>query len=183
MKSLLALLLATLVFLHPAALRADTASHRAAAESLLNLMDMDKMMSQSVDQMLQIQIKQNPSLAQYETQMRAFLNKYLSWASMKDDMLNIYTTEFTEDELKQLTAFYQTPLGKKTVQKMPALMQKGAEISQKRLQEHLPELQAAIQAAGPPAGASAAPASSAAAAPAAPRAAAPAASASPKKNP
>ena len=58
-----------------------------------------------LDQMLQMQVKQNPSLAQYEPQMRAFLNKYLSWASMKEDMLNIYTTEFTEDELKQLTAF------------------------------------------------------------------------------
>ncbi|MGZ5024942.1 MAG: DUF2059 domain-containing protein [Chthoniobacterales bacterium] len=172
MKSLLPLL-AALVLLQPTALRADPASHRAAAESLLTLMDMDKMMSQSVDQMLQIQIKQNPSLAQYETQMRAFLNKYLSWASMKDDMLTIYTSEFTEDELKQLTAFYQTPLGKKTVQKMPALMQKGAEISQKRLQEHLPELQAEIQKAGPPASA-AAPAPAASAAPAA-------ASASPKK--
>ncbi len=180
MKSLLALLLATLVFFHPTALRADAASHRAAAESLLTLMDMDKMMSQSVDQMLQIQIKQNPSLAQYETQMRAFLNKYLSWASMKDDMLNIYTSEFSEDELKQLTAFYQTPLGKKTVSKMPALMQKGAEISQKRLQEHLPELQAAIQAAGPPKGAAT---SSPSTAPAtAPAASAPP-SASPKKNP
>jgi uncharacterized protein len=167
MKFLLSLL-AVLALSLPTVLRADPASHRAAAESLLNLMDMEKMMSQSVDQMLQIQIKQNPSLAQYETQMRTFLNKYLSWAGMKDDMLNIYTTEFTEDELKQLTAFYQTPLGKKTVQKMPALMQKGAEISQKRLQEHLPELQAAIQSAGPPAGAASAPA---------------AASPSPKKNP
>ena len=160
MKFLFALLLSALFFFHPTVLRADEASHRAAAESLLTLMDMDKMMSQSADQMLQIQIRQNPSLAQYEPQMRTFLNKYLSWASMKDDMLNIYTSEFTEDELKQLTAFYQTPLGKKTVSKMPALMQKGAEISQKRLQEHLPELQAAIQAAGPPKGASPAPAAS-----------------------
>ena len=173
MKAVLPLLLAALVLFHPTVVRADTASHRAAAEALLNLMDMDKMMSQSVDQMLQIQIKQNPALAQYEKQMRDFLTKYLSWASMKDDMLNIYTTEFSEDELKQLTAFYQTPLGKKTVQKMPALMQKGAEMSQKRLQEHLPELQAAIQAAGPPKAAPSAPADSA------PPPAAP--SASPKK--
>ena len=169
MKSLLSLALAALVFVHPTVVRADAASHRAAAEALLNLMDMQKMMSSSVDQMLQMQIKQNPGLAQFETQMRSFLNKYLSWASMKDDMLNIYVSEFSEDELKQLTAFYQTPLGKKTVEKMPALMQKGAEISQKRLQEHLPELQASIQAATAPASAS-------------PAAAAPAAaSASPKK--
>lgn len=164
MKLLLSLLAVALVLLQPVETRADAASQKAAAEGLLNLMDMEKMMSQSVDQMLKIQIQQNPALAQYETQMRTFLNKYLSWSSMKDDMINIYTTEFTEDELKQLTAFYKTDLGKKTIQKMPALMQKGAEMSQKRLQEHLPELQAAIQSAAPAKGAASPAASTAPAA-------------------
>jgi hypothetical protein len=183
MKSLLSLVLATLVFVHPTVARADAASHRAAAETLLNLMDMEKMMSSSVDQMLAMQVKQNPALAQYEPQMRAFLNKYLSWASMKDDMLSIYTSEFTEDELKQLTMFYQTPLGKKTVEKMPALMQKGAEMSQKRLNEHLPELQAAIQGAAPSASPGAASKPAASAAPSTAATAAPKTTATPKKNP
>jgi hypothetical protein len=83
--------------------------------------------------------------------MKSFLGKYMSWPSLKDDMVKIYMTEFTEPELKELTAFYNTPLGKKTVQKMPALMAKGAEMGQKRVQEHLPELQAAIQAKAAPA--------------------------------
>lgn len=147
MKILLSLLLGAVVLLQPTLVRADDKSHRAAAEGLLNLMDMDKMMAQSVDQMLQMQMKQNPSIAPFEQQMRSFLNKYMSWASMKDDMVSIYVSEFTEQELKDLTAFYQTPLGKKTVAKMPQLMVKGAELSQKRMQEHLPELQAAITAA------------------------------------
>jgi hypothetical protein len=147
MKILLSLVLGLAVFLQPTLVRADEASHKAAAESLLALMDMDKLMSQSVDQMLQMQVKQNPSIAPYEAQMKAFLNKYMSWASMKDDMVKIYTGEFTEQELKDLTAFYKTPLGKKTVEKMPQLMVKGAELSQKRMQEHLPELQSSITAA------------------------------------
>ena len=80
--------------------------------------------------------------------MKAFLSKYMSWASLKDDVAKLYTTEFSESELNELNKFYQTPLGRKTVQKMPALMAKGAEIGQKRMQEHLPELQAAITAGG-----------------------------------
>jgi len=59
-------------------------------------------------------------------------------------MAKIYMAEFSESELNELTKFYQTPLGKKTIQKMPALMAKGAEIGQKRVQKHLPELQAAL---------------------------------------
>jgi hypothetical protein len=146
MKSFLALGLGLAFVFLPNLARADEASHRAAAEALLNLMDMDKLMAQSVDQMLGMQVKQNPSIAPYQQQMKDFLNKYMSWASMKDDMVKIYVSEFTEPELKELTAFYKTPLGKKTVEKMPQLLVKGAELSQKRMQEHLPELQAAIAA-------------------------------------
>jgi hypothetical protein len=146
MKLFLSLLLGTVAALFTSTVRADEASHHAAAESLLTMMDMDKVMSQSVDQMVQMQVKQNPAIAPFEQQMKAFLNKYMSWASMKEDMVKLYEAEFTEPELKQLITFYQTPVGKKTIQKMPQLLTKGAEIGQTRIQEHLPELQAAIAA-------------------------------------
>lgn len=158
MKLLLSAVAAAVVLLQPAIARADEASHKQSAETLLSLMGMEQLLSQSVDQMLDMQVKQNPQIAPYQQEMKSFLGKYMSWPSLKEDMVKIYMTEFTEPELKELTAFYQTPLGKKTVQKMPALMQKGAEMGQRRVQEHLPELQAAIQAkaapaAGSPAGA------------------------------
>jgi hypothetical protein len=101
-------------------------------------------MGAAIDQMLAMQIKQNPAIAPYETEMKSFLKKYMSWAGLKDDMIKIYADEFTEAELGELSAFYQTPLGKKTLQKMPTLMAKGAELGQRRVQEHLPELTAAI---------------------------------------
>ncbi len=150
MKLLLPILIA-LSLLQPNALRADEASHKKAAESLLALMGLEKLLSQSVDQMLAMQVQQNPSLAPYQAQMKTFLNKYMSWPSLKEDLAKVYMAEFTESELNDLIKFYQTPLGKKTVEKMPSLMSKGAEMGQKRMQEHLPELQAAIQAAGSPA--------------------------------
>lgn len=141
----LSILLGAIALFQPATIRADEASHRKAVESLFALMDMDHLLGQSVDQMLAMQVQQNPAIAPYQAQMKTFLNKYMSWASMKDDMTKLYMAEFTESELNELNKFYQTPLGKKTVQKMPGLMAKGAEIGQKRVQEHLPELQAAIQ--------------------------------------
>ena len=116
MKSFLCTLMIVVVFGQMEAVRADNASHRAAAESLLTLMDMDNLLNQSIDQMLDMQVKQNPAIGQFKAQMKTFLSKYMSWASMKDDMIKIYMDEFTEQELKELLAFYQTPLGKKTVQ-------------------------------------------------------------------
>jgi hypothetical protein len=140
------LLIGAIALIQPAPARADEASHRKAVESLFTLMGMENVLTQSIDQMLAMQVQQNPALAQYQPQMKAFLSKYMSWASLKDDMAKIYMAEFSESELNELTKFYQTPLGKKSIQKMPALMAKGAEIGQKRVQEHLPELQAALAA-------------------------------------
>jgi uncharacterized protein len=143
---LLCVLIGAIALFQPATARADEASHRKAVETLFGLMGMENLISQSIDQMLAMQVQQNPALAPYQAQMKAFLSKYMSWASLKDDMAKLYMAEFSESELNELTKFYQTPLGKKTVQKMPALMAKGAEIGQKRVQEHLPELQAALAA-------------------------------------
>jgi uncharacterized protein len=142
------ILIGAIALFQQATTRADEASHRKAVESLFSLMDMDNLLGQSVDQMLAMQVQQNPAIAPFQAQMKTFLNKYMSWASLKDDMAKIYMAEFSESELSELNKFYQTPVGKKAVQKMPTLMAKGAEIGQKRVQEHLPELQAMIAAGG-----------------------------------
>jgi hypothetical protein len=107
---------------------------------------MESLLTQSVNQMLDMQVKQNPAIAPYQAEMKNFFGKYMSWASLKDDMVKIYTDEFSESELNELNKFYQTPVGKKSIQRMPALLTKGSEMGQKRIQEHLPELQAAIAA-------------------------------------
>ena len=73
--------------------------------------------------------------------MKKFLNKYCSWPSLKQDIINMYAREFSESELKQLAAFYRTPLGIKLNQKMPVLMQKSMTIGQERVQAHQSELQ------------------------------------------
>jgi hypothetical protein len=78
--------------------------------------------------------------------MKEFLGKYMSWDSLKADMVKIYMEEFTESELGELNKFYQTPVGRKTVEKMPVLMTKGAQLGGQRVQKHMPELQAAITA-------------------------------------
>jgi hypothetical protein len=145
MKSFLCTLMIVVALGQMTPARASEETHRQAAEALLSLMDMDKLMSESIDQMLEMQVKQNPAIGQFKDEMKKFLSKYMSWSAMKEDMVKIYASEFTEQELKDLLAFYQTPLGKKTVAKMPKLMAKGAELGQQRVQEHLPELQKAIQ--------------------------------------
>ena len=146
MKLIFPCLLALVLIAQPLTARADDATRRKAAESLLQLMDMQSVLTESVNQMLEIQIKQNPAIAPYQQEMKDFFAKYMSWQSLKDDIVGIYAAEFTEADLTELNRFYQTPLGRKSLQKTPQLLAKSAELGQKRVQEHLPELQQAIAA-------------------------------------
>ncbi|WP_022822695.1 DUF2059 domain-containing protein [Hymenobacter norwichensis] len=121
-----------------------SASHRKAAEELLVVTGGEQSTNDIMSRMLDVQMQQHPELKAVETEMRSFMNKYMSWQSIKGDMLTLYTQEFSEKELQELSKFYQTPTGRKTIQKMPQLLQAGMEIGQKRVQEHLPELQQVI---------------------------------------
>lgn len=125
---------------------ADEASHRAAVEKLFGTINMEKTHASALENILQQQSRANPAMAQLQGTMREFLNKYMGWPSLKDDMAKIYQEAFTEPELVELNKFYESAVGKKSIEQMPALMGKGMAIAQERMREHLPELQAALKA-------------------------------------
>ncbi len=125
---------------------ADEASHRAAAEEMLKEANTDKTMQSAIDTMLDAQIKANRSLAPVKDVMKKFLTKHLSFESLKEELIDLHVKEFTEDELKEVAAFYRTPTGKKFISKQPVMMQKGAEMGMRRVQENTAELQTMIQA-------------------------------------
>lgn len=124
---------------------ADDASE-VEAEALLGVMGMDKVLDESMTQMLEMQVQQNPSLAPYKTIMAEFLAKHMSYESLKPEIIAVYAEAFTAQELKEITAFYETPTGQKAIDTMPMLMQKGAQMAMARVQQNLPELQSKIEA-------------------------------------
>lgn len=73
--------------------------------------------------------------------MTAFMNKYLTWEIMKPELCQIYAHEFTEAELKQLTAFYKSPVAKKLQAKMPLISSISTNLGQKTVADHQTELQ------------------------------------------
>jgi hypothetical protein len=127
--------------------RADEKSHRGAAEELLKLMDMDKLMQTSIDALLNAQIKANPAMARYRDVMKKFFAKHMSYASLKEDLIKLYSKEFTEEELRDAIRFYKTPTGRKFLKKAPLLMQKGGELGMRRLQDNIEELKKMIKEA------------------------------------
>jgi hypothetical protein len=118
------------------------------AAKLMKVMNMDKVMNDSMSNMVDIQIQQQPTLAPFKSVMMKFFHKHMSWESLEFEFIYMYSQAFTAKELKELKelmAFYETPTGKKTIEIMPQLMAQGAQIGSARVQENMAELQAMIK--------------------------------------
>ena len=134
----LAILLTSLL---PALGWADPQSHRQEVATLFKLTRMEAKINESVDNVLALQIQQNPQLAQQQDVLRAFLERHIGWNSMKGPLTEMYVKTFTEEELKEMNAFYITPTGQKVILQLPDLVQARNRLAMQRIQENIGELQ------------------------------------------
>jgi hypothetical protein len=130
---------------------ADPASHRHATEELLELMEMEKVFSESINEMIDLQLRQSPELARFREAFEEYFERYMSWRSLEEDFVALFMQELTEEELRELTTFYRTPIGQKAL-KLPDLVTRGAEIGARKAQENKAELEAMLteRAKAPP---------------------------------
>ncbi len=127
---------------------AATASHEAAADTFLKLAHADKLgtpVYMQVQQMFAQRFEQTKApaakksvLDSYQAKANAALDNAIGWNKLKPDMIKLYTSTFTEQELKDLVAFYQSPLGKKVLEKMPQVTQQSAQLTQQKLESAVP---------------------------------------------
>ena len=123
----------------------EKSKHYKAAEELLLTMNMEQAIAESLEQMLALQLRNNPNLQPAEATLKQFFNKYMSWEALREDYIQIYMEEFTEKELKDMMSFFKTDTGKKMAAKQTTLMMKGAQLGQNKVQEHMSELQEMLQ--------------------------------------
>jgi hypothetical protein len=126
---------------------ADDASHRQQVERLFQLTQMEKKIQESVENVLQLQLRQYPQLQKDSKELDAFLQKYIGWQALKDDLTDMYMRTFTEAELEQINAFYITPAGQKVITVVPQLVQQRNQIAMMRLQKNIGELKQIMSAA------------------------------------
>lgn len=117
------------------------------AYSMLEAMNMPEMFQKISDGIAEMLIKSNPLLNQYKAVLKDFYAKCFTYEALKKDYADIYLDEFTIDELKELTLFYKTPIGRKLAMKSSEISLRGAEIGQKVALQHLDELQEALKKA------------------------------------
>jgi uncharacterized protein len=138
-QAALFILLATLLAGAPLAQTGD--SHREAAKLLLNTVDFEKNMLETIDNMLEMQIRQNPDLIAFKDVMSDFFIRHLTSEDVKERYIDIYVDSFTEEEINELNSFFQTDLGRKYYQESQILSMKGMQIGEEAVQNNMAEFQ------------------------------------------
>ena len=127
-----------------------------SVEQLLKLMQVDKLMSATFDQMngvmktaMQQVTKGKPLSAdeqaivdKQQQKMIAILKEEMSWDKLKDDYVRIYQGTFSQEEIDSLLAFYKSPACQAYVSKQPELMKRSMLIMQQRMGPMMQRIQA-----------------------------------------
>ena len=122
----------------PGLVSADDASHRAAAGKLIEVVNTRDTMRNAFISSVDALASAAPGgklppeeLAEMKDATKFWFNEELNWTELNSELEDAFVKAFTEDELNQLTAFYQTPLGQKTLTQLPVIMRQAMAIGQK----------------------------------------------------
>lgn len=135
---------------------AEEASHRASAERFLKLAKAESMTNtvyEQVDDLMAAQFAQMGGsiqtehvLREYQDKARHELDKELTWDAMRDEMISLYTSVFTEEELDQLSDFYESKVGTKLMVYLPELTRNSMAVTRNRVEERVaPRIEVLIE--------------------------------------
>jgi hypothetical protein len=79
--------------------------------------------------------------------LRDFINTHFRYEEMEPEFARAYADAFTEQELRDLAAFYRTPLGRRVVETQPAIMGATQRIAMEHMQALMPQLMPVIMEA------------------------------------
>jgi hypothetical protein len=144
------------LFIGPALSGADENSHRKAALNLIEVANVEKLLDQvivSVEAMMRQQFngmdlppEGQAAAEKLQKEIIVWMSEIFQWEQMKNLYVDLYADVFSEQELNELIEFYQSPLGRKLLAKMPELMQKSMMKTQAVIQEKMPEFQRRMEA-------------------------------------
>lgn len=91
-------------------------------------------------------VRESPPVAHQESLFRDWYDGLVRNWDREGEMAQHFKVAFSEQELRDLLAFFQTPAGRKLTAELPGLVDKEAERSRLFSDEHLPELEILIGA-------------------------------------
>ena len=134
--------------------RAQT-DNRALAEELLLLTNVEGNLEQIREKMLGMlttMARLNEVPQDHRAEVEAFqqdivdmIAEGMSWEATKSKYIDLYVEVFTTEELKGLIAFYKTPVGQSSIEKMPLLVQRSMELGEQEAMALMPKLRERLE--------------------------------------
>lgn len=159
MPRLIHLALALTLTLGLGAARAQAPSD-ASIERLLAVTQMERNIDQMMGQMEQyirrgvdLSLQGKPPLPEPQRQMLerlipkmvTLMREDMGWTVLKPMYVEIYRSAFTQEEVDGMIAFYLTPAGQSTIRKLPLVMQQAMQLTQQRVAQMTPRLEAMMK--------------------------------------
>lgn len=155
MKNLI--VLATLVFTLASARAELAASHQAAIEELMSVMQVQKQFEASLvagfeaglgsssDQIKSLPQEQQDKFNNAIVKVKAVLLEMMSWEKMKPDLVEVYGKTFSEQEAKDVIAHMETPVGQMIVSKQAGMVASVMQMTQAKTQAIMPQVMKIMQ--------------------------------------
>ena len=118
---------------------------RAEAKRLLEAMQMGKTLDMGLEAMLKAQLASNPDMVHFKKEYEFFLKKHLSYEAISSDLVELYADSYSVDEMVEITRFYQSPVGQRTLELTPKLFARSQQIGNQRVEANKAELEALIR--------------------------------------
>ena len=133
------------------------ASHRAAVEKLLTVLQVQKQFEASLvagfetglgtssDQIKALPQEQQDKFHKAIEKVKAVLTEMMSWEKMKPDLIEVYGKNFSEMEAAEIAAHMDTPLGQLLVSKQAAMVSGVMTLTQEKMKTFMPKVMQIIQ--------------------------------------
>ena len=136
------------LLLLPAFLLAGPDSHKLG-EQLADVTGAQKVLEEnfmaSIDAAMQSMKGGSPGLLKaIKEATQVYYSEHYRWEELRPIFGRAYSAEFTDDELKALIAFYESPLGRKAADKLPASSKVAAQVVAEQMKDKVPQLQATL---------------------------------------
>ena len=126
--------------------RKHTDAEYQAAFAYFEATNLARTQQLSLSLMLDNLVKSKPAMKEVRPVMEELFQRYLGYEALKYEFADLYLSEFTVDELKELTRITRNPAVSKLFAKQPKLMQAGSSIARKHLAPRQKEIRAAVKA-------------------------------------
>jgi len=124
---------------------APSPSHMAAAHELLGVIRMDEAAMAGLMVSLEQQVRVNPSLGEFRGVMEEWGWSVFTSEAAREAFAALYAEEFSEGDLRELAAFFRTPVGQRLAERQGRLAMRGAEVGERLATERQADLEARLE--------------------------------------